>query len=248
MGNAKRGRVQFPRCWTFQSQAERRDRGQTEESWLLFEGIDTFLYDLMRKSKIEIKMAQRTNLSKKKGAASPEAAECAFCGAREGHQGAALSKCTRCKVTSYCSKPCQLAHWRGGHKVQCVRPEERTPQAVCTDKPSTDDPKLGDEDECPICLELLLGRASACTLPCSHTFHRSCVEGLRSYGIKQVCPMCRKELPPGPDQLFEEACRAYVPMEARVERGEASWGSLTAAQQREMNEVQSLSSVKHRRR
>ena len=41
----------FPRCWTIQSQAERRDRGQTEESWLLFEGIDTFLYDLMRKLK-----------------------------------------------------------------------------------------------------------------------------------------------------------------------------------------------------
>ena len=45
-----REREQEPRCWTFQSQAERRDHGQTEESWLLFEGIDTFLYDLMRKS------------------------------------------------------------------------------------------------------------------------------------------------------------------------------------------------------
>ena len=32
-----------PRCWAIQSQAERRDRGQTEESWVLFEGIDTFL-------------------------------------------------------------------------------------------------------------------------------------------------------------------------------------------------------------
>ena len=55
MGNAEieREREQEPRCWTIQSQAERRDRGQTEESWLLFEGIDTFLYDLMRKSKIE---------------------------------------------------------------------------------------------------------------------------------------------------------------------------------------------------
>ena len=51
MGNAEREREQEPRCWTFQSQAERRDRGQTEESWLLFEGIDTLLYDLMRKSK-----------------------------------------------------------------------------------------------------------------------------------------------------------------------------------------------------
>ena len=52
MGNAEREREQEPRCRTIQSQAERRDRGQTEESWLLFEGIDTFLYDLMRKSKI----------------------------------------------------------------------------------------------------------------------------------------------------------------------------------------------------
>ena len=46
-----REREQEPRRRTIQSQAERRDRGQTEESWLLFEGIDTFLYDLMRKSK-----------------------------------------------------------------------------------------------------------------------------------------------------------------------------------------------------
>ena len=50
-----RKKEQEPRCRTIQSQAERRDRGQTEESWLLFEGIDTFLYDLMRKSKIEMK-------------------------------------------------------------------------------------------------------------------------------------------------------------------------------------------------
>ena len=54
MVNAEREREQVPRCWTIQSQAERRDRGQTEESWLLFEGIDTLLYDIMRKSKIEI--------------------------------------------------------------------------------------------------------------------------------------------------------------------------------------------------
>ena len=41
-----------PRSWTKQSEAERRDRGQTEKSWLLFEGIDMFLYNPMRKSKI----------------------------------------------------------------------------------------------------------------------------------------------------------------------------------------------------
>ena len=52
MGNAIREtEIEF-RCRAIQSQAERRDRGQTEKSWLLFEGIDTFLYDLTRKTKI----------------------------------------------------------------------------------------------------------------------------------------------------------------------------------------------------
>ena len=31
----ERERKKVPRCWTIQSQAERRDRGQTEESWVL---------------------------------------------------------------------------------------------------------------------------------------------------------------------------------------------------------------------
>ena len=48
-----REREQGPRCRTIQSQAERRDCGQTEKSLLLYEGIDTSLYALTRKSKIE---------------------------------------------------------------------------------------------------------------------------------------------------------------------------------------------------
>jgi len=54
MGNAEREIEQESRYRTIQSQAERRDRGQTEKSWLLFEGIDTFLYDLTRKSKTDL--------------------------------------------------------------------------------------------------------------------------------------------------------------------------------------------------
>ena len=50
MGNAEREREREPRCRNIQSQAERRDRGQTEKSWLLLEGAGTSLYDLMRKS------------------------------------------------------------------------------------------------------------------------------------------------------------------------------------------------------
>ena len=29
------------------------------------------------------------------------------------------------------------------------------------------------------------------------------------YCIKQVCPICREELPPDPGQLFEEGCRLF---------------------------------------
>ena len=81
--------------------------------------------------------------------------------------------------------------------------------------------------ECTICLDPLDTGA----------VHASCVEGLRSFGIKQVCPMCRVELPPGPEQLCEDATTRYFEVKRRVDRGGASWGALTKAQQREMNEV-----------
>ena len=42
---------QETRCWTIQSQTERRDRGQTKKSWLFFVGTDTSLYGLMRNRK-----------------------------------------------------------------------------------------------------------------------------------------------------------------------------------------------------
>ena len=30
-----------------------------------------------------------------------------------------LRACSRCKVVSYCSKECQAAHWKLGHKAAC---------------------------------------------------------------------------------------------------------------------------------
>ena len=69
-----REREQEPRCWTIQSQTERRDRGQTEKSWLLFEGVDTSLYDLMRKSK-----------NRKKTRATPAGSDARSSGGGENH-------------------------------------------------------------------------------------------------------------------------------------------------------------------
>jgi len=53
-----------------------------------------------------------------------------------------------------------------------------------------------------VCLDPLASGAALCKLPCTHTFHAECVEGLRSFGIQQVCPMCRTDLPRDPDKLL----------------------------------------------
>ena len=46
---------------------------------------------------------------------------------------------------------------------------------------------------CPICLEpLATGATSA--LACGHELHAECATGLRSFGVAQVCPMCREKV------------------------------------------------------
>mmetsp|Transcript_14256 Transcript_14256/g.31859 ORF Transcript_14256/g.31859 Transcript_14256/m.31859 type:complete len:387 (-) Transcript_14256:238-1398(-) len=43
---------------------------------------------------------------------------CANCLKPKSENGS-LSKCKKCKVMRYCSKDCQVAHWRAGHKQEC---------------------------------------------------------------------------------------------------------------------------------
>ena len=183
-----------------------------------------------------------SSLKKDKDSSAPEAKECTNCLAPEGRHGVTLKACTRCKATHYCGRACQTAHWKGGHRQFCVTPKERTPQPALTSQPSSGAPVDLEEQqsvECAICLDPLDSKA-VCTLPCTHKFHASCVEGLRSFGTKQVCPMCRVDLPPGPEKLHEEALRRYFEVKRRVDRGEVSWGALPMVEQREMNEVVKL--------
>ena len=62
MGNAEREGAKAPVLDYSEPSRAWRDRGQTEKSWLLFEGTDTFLYGLMRKSKIEILTANQSKI------------------------------------------------------------------------------------------------------------------------------------------------------------------------------------------
>ena len=43
---------------------------------------------------------------------------CSGCGQRVS----SLKKCSRCHVAAYCSRACQVQHWKkGGHKQQCAQ-------------------------------------------------------------------------------------------------------------------------------
>jgi hypothetical protein len=46
---------------------------------------------------------------------SPRRKHCEEC----GEQSPKLKLCTQCRIVCYCSKKCQVAHWRAGHKQEC---------------------------------------------------------------------------------------------------------------------------------
>jgi hypothetical protein len=175
--------------------------------------------------------------AKKKASASPARA-CANCGVFEEPPCVTLFPCLACHLVFYCGKPCQLSHWKkpAGHKEFCLTPEERRPA------PSNAAASADGSEECAICLDPL-GSSATCVLPCSHSFHVACVEGMRALSVAQACPLCRAELPPGPDKLFDEGCRLYFSVKRLMARSDGSWSKLTKAQQRTMNEVRRLFKV-----
>ena len=174
-------------------------------------------------------MASQNAFPKKDPA--PDSQTCAHCLAVLGRAGATILKCARCGLVTYCSKDCQRAHWKVNHKSFCIAKADRAPPPA-TPSPKKDKlkPQVVEGDECAICLDPL-ALASGATLPCGHVFHPACVEGLRSFGVKQVFSMCRTELPPGPEELFEDGVRLFFTIEKRRERKDGSWGALTAEEQ-----------------
>merc|ERR1711865_500781 len=77
-------------------------------------------------------------------------------------------------------------------------------------------------------------------LPCSHEFCRKCVDALRSHGLKQLCPLCRRPLPPGAEKLLEQADRLYIQVARHVNRGAFSWSTLPPTLRRKMKNAEIL--------
>ena len=179
-------------------------------------------------------------------ASTPSPKDCANCGAAEGTvQGSPVHKpCSRCMSAYYCSVKCQKQHWKqGGHKKVCIKKEEekvergkqqKAPPAAAavavvavkleisgtgTPAPAKDHADDDDEEEeiekCALCLKAIFSAPSK-ALPCSHVYHIACVEKLQDFGISEVCPSCRPELPAGQaEQLFEDAIRRWWVLDRR---------------------------------
>ena len=78
-----------------------------------------------------------------------------------------------------------------------------------------------------------LSRSPSQTLPCTHVYHIECVGRLRSFGISQACPMCRAELPPGPEKLHEDAVRRFMVLQNRYGQGDdKQWRKITSKKDR----------------
>jgi hypothetical protein len=73
------------------------------------------------------------------------------------------------------------------------------------------------KDDCAICLEPMSNPAY--TLPCSHRFHRICLDGWMQRS--RVCPTCRQALPPDIVSRFEARTAPPPPVVA-----DGSWNHL----------------------
>lgn len=54
---------------------------------------------------------------------------CAFCN-KEPEQDSRFDKCAKCKAVCYCSRDCQIQHWKGGHKRVCTAPQPKHPSFI----------------------------------------------------------------------------------------------------------------------
>jgi TPR repeat protein len=152
-----------------------------------------------------------------------EGAACALC-ATQGTNGK-LMKCSRCKHVQYCSRECQAADWKN-HKKLCVaqskRKQETVEKAINSSVTSNSAPPKSsglETEECIICMGSMSVTTKCTTLPCSHSFHTACMCRLRSTSSAQACPLCRADLPDGPEQKFVKGMKLHHDYKFEVAHG-----------------------------
>ena len=175
----------------------------------------------------------KTKKKGKKGSTSQHV--CFHCG-----KAGAKCSCGQCHRAFYCGRDCQRADWKR-HKRACraavaaeARRATRAREATAAARVGGSGGRPPDETQCVICIGPV---RSPVELPCGHQYCGACLAELRSKGVSQTCPLCRAELPPGVEGLYELASRAVMRIQGMVQRGEASWASLPAAEREEIEEA-----------
>merc|ERR1712185_762623 len=69
------------------------------------------------------KRGQQLGMERGQGSAT-RAGSCGNCGSIPEEE-VAFNHCSRCKVVVYCSRACQVQHWKNGHKDTCQAASER---------------------------------------------------------------------------------------------------------------------------
>jgi len=167
----------------------------------------------------------------KKAAAPPETHRCFHCQT----ESTKMMCCSQCHRAWYCGRPCQKKHWKQ-HKKACVAAVAAEARRAALRRAATA-ARGGDgidKETCVICVGPVVAPVE---LPCGHAYCGACLAELRTKKVAQACPLCRAELPPGLDGLWDLAYRAYMRIVGMVDRGEASWVSLPSMAQEEMDEV-----------
>ena len=83
-----------------------------------------------------------------------------------------------------------------------------------------------------LCLDSLASGAALYTLPCTctHTLNASCVGGLRSFGIQQVCPRCAAwSCRRAPKSGTRRRHGGFLNVHRQVNCGKVPWGALQSA-------------------
>lgn len=91
-----------------------------------------------------------------------------------------------------------------------------------------------NDEQCGICLEQ---KEHPRLLPCSHSFCTQCIDLLRKHRYDDVCPLCRRPLPPSTETLYNEAVDKHIRVRILVKRGVTTWANLRPDLQQEMDQV-----------
>ena len=167
---------------------------------------------------------------KGKGAAAPpeDTHRCFHCQT----ESTKMMCCSQCRRAWYCGKPCQKKHWKY-HKRACGAAVAAEARRATVRREATE-ARGGhriDKEMCVICVSPVVAPVE---LPCGHAYCGECLSELRSQKVAQACPMCRAELPPGLDGLWDLAFRTLSRLKGVLGRGNFAWKSLPPAEQEEM--------------